>query len=61
MYKYELDQALERLNWRDDVQVWVDLGDDRGINLEIDYDATQDARGYIVTKPASELKFVDDD
>lgn len=61
MYKYELDQALERLNWRDDVQVWVDLGDDRGINLEIDYDKTQDSRGYIVTKLASELKFVDDD
>lgn len=60
MYKYELDQAFERLNWCDDVQVWVDLGDGEGVNLEIDYDKTQDARGYIVTKFASDLKRVED-
>lgn len=61
MYKYELDDALERLNWRDDVQVLVDLGDDQYIRLDIDYNETQDSRGYIVTKPTSLLKLVDDD
>lgn len=61
MIKWELDRALEGFGPYDQVKVYVQLGDDQWIDLEIDYDKTCNSRGWIVTTPTTQLKLADDD